>query len=142
MRQILQVAGGAAVASRMMGADRWTPQVLTSAENEALVAISERIIPGSAAAMCNRTIDLVLTKEEPRMHAQLAEALAVFAADSDGAILTAASLPGAAHHEQFGIVKEWVADAYWSSEAGLRELGWTGKMAWARDPGCETSSNG
>ena len=139
MRHILQLAAGATLASRLGGAAvEWAPQVLTASENQALMALGERIIPGSAAALCNRTIDLVLTMESEQMHAQLAEALAAFATDPDGTVLTAASKTGAPLHAQFQIVKEWVADAYWSSEPGLRELGWTGKMAWDAFPGCET----
>ncbi len=33
-------------------------------------------------------------------------------------------------------MKEWTADAYWSSQKGLRELGWTGRLAWDSFPNC------
>jgi hypothetical protein len=138
IRRVLQVAAGASLAaSTGAAATDWTPQVLTPAQNQALIAMGERIVPGSAAALCNRIIDLVLTLESEQTRAQLTGALAAFAGDADGSALTQASVSGSARHPQFLIIKEWIADTYWSSEPGLRELGWTGKMAWPSFPGCE-----
>ena len=138
MRRIVQVAAGASLLARAGASATWAPQVLTPAQNQALISTGERIIPGSAAALCNQTIDLVLTMESEQMHAQLAEALAAFDRDADGTLLIAASETNAPQHAQFQIIKEWIADAYWSSEPGLRELGSTGKMGWSSFPGCET----
>jgi len=39
--------------------------------------------------------------------------------------------------DHFDVVKEWVGRAYWSSEVGLRDLGWTGRVMWESWPGCE-----
>ena len=138
MRHIVQLAAGATLAAHAGIAETWTPKVLTPGQNEALITIGERIIPGSAAALCNQTIDLVLTMESNQIRAQLAQSLAAFDPDPDGSLLASASSPDAPLHPQFQIVKEWITDAYWSSEPGLRELGWTGKMAWSSFPGCET----
>ncbi len=138
MLRILQLGAAAAVVPGLRGAPAWTPQILTPAQNEALVTLGDRIVPGSAAALCNQLIDLVLTMESEQTRAQLTGALAAFDRDPDGSRLTAASVAGGPAHEQFLIVKEWVADAYWSSEPGLRELGSIGKMSWPAFPGCET----
>ena len=138
IRHIVQIAAGATLAAHVGTAETWTPKVLTSAQNQALVTLGERIVPGSAAALCNQTIDLVLTMESEEKHAQLAQALATFDSDKDSPLLTSASSPDSPLHPQFQIIKEWISDAYWSSEPGLRELGWTGKMAWSSFPGCET----
>lgn len=54
-------------------------------------------------------------------------------------ILTHASAPGAPLHQDFQLVKEWMADAYWSSQKGLAELGSTGRMAWSEFPGCPSA---
>ena len=129
----------------------WAPQALSGAQNETLVALGERIIPGSAEAQCNRLIDSVLPMESGKNRSKLLETLAAFdgeaerlykrpfrqldAAQQDEMLLAASQESGKLHVE-FGIVKEWMADAYWSSLKGLHELGWTGRVAWDSFPGC------
>ena len=39
--------------------------------------------------------------------------------------------------DHFENVKGWVSGAFYSSEVGMRELGWTGQVVWDRFPGCE-----
>jgi Gluconate 2-dehydrogenase subunit 3 len=38
--------------------------------------------------------------------------------------------------DHFDVLKYWVVDIYYSSEAGMRELGWTGQQFFASFPGC------
>ena len=38
--------------------------------------------------------------------------------------------------DHFENVKGWVRGAYYSSEVGMRELGWNGEVAWDSFPGC------
>ncbi|HEX9190272.1 MAG TPA: gluconate 2-dehydrogenase subunit 3 family protein [Vicinamibacteria bacterium] len=38
--------------------------------------------------------------------------------------------------DRFDLLKDRIATAYYSSEAGMRELGWTGEMVHAEAPGC------
>jgi hypothetical protein len=42
-----------------------------------------------------------------------------------------------AHDEEFQNLKDWIAGAYYSSEQGMRELGWNGNYAFESYPGCE-----
>lgn len=39
--------------------------------------------------------------------------------------------------DQFDLIKGWIAGAYYSSEIGMRELGWTGNIFHAQFTGCE-----
>ncbi len=39
--------------------------------------------------------------------------------------------------DHFDLLKSWIAGAYYSSEIGMRELGWTGKVVFDSFPGCE-----
>jgi hypothetical protein len=39
--------------------------------------------------------------------------------------------------DRFDHLKGWIAGAYYSSEIGVRELGWTGNVFFASFPGCE-----
>jgi hypothetical protein len=39
-------------------------------------------------------------------------------------------------HDHFENIKGWVSGAFYSSEVGMRELGWTGQVDWESLPGC------
>jgi hypothetical protein len=39
--------------------------------------------------------------------------------------------------DHFDLLKGWIAGAYYSSEIGMRELGWTGTIVHPAFPGCE-----
>lgn len=39
--------------------------------------------------------------------------------------------------DQFDLIKGWIAGAYYSSEIGMKELGWTGNVFHERFPGCD-----
>jgi hypothetical protein len=39
--------------------------------------------------------------------------------------------------DHFDLLKGWIAGAYYSSEIGMRELGWTGNVVHAAFPGCD-----
>jgi Gluconate 2-dehydrogenase subunit 3 len=39
--------------------------------------------------------------------------------------------------DHFDLLKSWVAGAYYSSEIGMKELGWTGNVVFPAFPGCE-----
>jgi Gluconate 2-dehydrogenase subunit 3 len=43
----------------------------------------------------------------------------------------------ATSHEHFELLKGWIAGAYYSSELGMKELGWTPDRVFASYPGCE-----
>jgi Gluconate 2-dehydrogenase subunit 3 len=38
--------------------------------------------------------------------------------------------------DHFENIKGWVSSAFYSSEFGMKELGWTGQVAWESLPGC------
>ena len=141
----------------------WSPQFLTAKQNDALVAISERVLPGANAAHVNRVIDLLLTAETEDTRKLFASALATLDAESSKRFHTgvaaispaqldeilstcAAQDPPHSEHDDdapgwklnqktaatappslrdhFENLKGWIVATYYSSEAGLRELGW------------------
>lgn len=129
----------------------WTPLFLTSDQNQALVALSESIVPGSTKAHVNRFIDLLLSVDTAEHQKQFAASLSAITADCQSrfgrpfqsltegeqeALLTSVS-EGTPHREHFENLKEWIAGAYYSSEEGMRELGWDGTHAFAKFPECE-----
>lgn len=163
----LAPAGGLAVSSTLLGGQEhhhvtgaepdsgqnqnWKPQFFNAGQNDILVAMGERIVPGSTAAGCNRVIDLMMTIESDKNRHDLTQALADFNAEArkrhqkpfaaltpeqQDALLSDASAKNGRSKDEFQIVKDWVGDAYWTSEPGLRYLGWTGQVAWGSFPNC------
>jgi hypothetical protein len=148
-----------------LGAADWKPLFLNTQQNESLIAIAESIVPGSTKAQVNRFIDLLLSVDTDSHKKEFVAALAGFEAEAqkrfaknfpaldDGQrrqLLTDASgTPaeensdvgaGEMHaglHEHFENLKGWVSGAYYSSEMGMKELGWTGDYVFASFPGCE-----
>ena len=143
----------------------WKPVFLNQFQNRRLVVLAERIVPGSEKAQVNRFIDLLLSVDTEKHQREFVDALAAFEAESgkrfgkrlpvlDGAQLDEILMDAAAQptkedssadagnvnpglHERFENLKGWISGAYYSSEAGMRELGWTGNYVFEKFPGCE-----
>jgi hypothetical protein len=169
INRVLQAAGGSIVTGPLLAQEHahgtgqgstqvaaWHPVFLTSSQNEALIAIGEGIIPGSKEALCNRVIDLILSIDSEKNRRQFATALLAFdsasqqqfnkpvntlAAEQMNKLLERASTNANLLWPHFELLKEWLADSYWSSQQGLRELGWTGRMVWAKFDGCPHPGN-
>jgi hypothetical protein len=111
-------------------------------------------VPGSTAARVGPFIDQLLAVDSGANQRAFVGALGGFdmiainrhgkvwtgltAAQQD-ALLREASTADAktsALHGHFQHLKDWIAGAYYSSEIGMRELGWDGNVAHAELPGC------
>jgi hypothetical protein len=130
-----------------------------------LVALAEAIVPGSRKAQVDRFIDLLLSVDAEKHRKSFVDSLAAFEAESQkrfgkgfpslnasqqNELVTDASArpskkessgtdekESSGLHEHFENLKGWISGAYYSSEAGMRELGWTGDYAFDKFPGCE-----
>jgi len=149
-----------------LGAGDWKPVFLDAQQNESLIAIAEAIVPGSTKAQVNRFIDLLLSVDTDNHKKEFVAALAAFEAESNkrfgegflslddrqkNMLLTDASAApakdnsvgadaaenGVRLHGHFENLKGWISGAYYSSEMGMRELGWTPDRVFASFPGCE-----
>ena len=69
-------------ADEKVGTADWKPEFLNSMQNEALIAIAERMMPGSAKAQVNRVIDLLLTVETAENRQKFTAALGALDAES------------------------------------------------------------
>jgi hypothetical protein len=153
----------------------WAPEFLDPHQNETLIVLAERIVPGSTVAHVNRFIDLLLSVDSQENQKKFLASLSAFDAeainrhqqpfknlseDRQNEILTAASTEKAGQEaggdwawfsvpskegakevritlrDYFENLKTWVSGAYYSSEAGMKELGWTGQVMWESYPGC------
>ena len=138
---------------------------LNAQQNETLAALAEAIVPGSRKAQVNRFIDLLLSVDMEKHRKSFTDALAAFEGEAQkrfgksfpalnagqqNELMTDAAVrpekkdssggvqkENADLHEHFENLKGWISGAYYSSEAGMRELGWTGDYAFETFPGCE-----
>jgi hypothetical protein len=135
-----------------LGAADWKPVFLDAQQNETLIALAEGTVPGSTKAQVNRFVDLLLSVDKPESRHKFVESLEAFDVESqkrfskdfralnDGdkdMILADASEKQSTLHGHFENLKGWVSGAYYSSEVGMRELGWTGDYVFEKFPGCE-----
>ena len=149
-----------------LGAADWKPLFLTGKQNETLTAVAESIVPGSSKAQANRFIDLLLSVDTDKHQKKFVEALAAFEEeaqkrfaksfpalneDQKSQLLTDASTAPAKDNSEGAVVPEnhtkfrehfenlkgWISGAYYSSEIGMRELGWAEDRVFASFPGCE-----
>jgi hypothetical protein len=133
------------------------PHFLSAEQFESLTALGEAIVPGSRRAKVTEFVDLLLSVDKEKHQKEFVSSLTAlegesskrygkkFAATSQAEqneLLTYVStLPKAGQNspslrEAFDNVKEWVSGAYYSSEIGMRELGWTPDRVFAEFPGC------
>jgi hypothetical protein len=140
--------------AELSSADTWSPLFLSAVQDTELIALAESIVPGSTAAAVNRFIDLLLSVEtaenqkkflaslaavENEAKARFGKSFSALAAAEQESLLTTFS-QATASREHFDNVKEWISGAYYSSEPGMRELGWDGTYAFASYPECEPAS--
>ena len=141
----------------------WVPKALSAAQNQAVIALSEAIIPqtetaGAAKAGVNQFIDAVIADASPADRQKFLDGLtwidarsqrdagAPFAranAEQQTALLAALSIattpspedqPGV---EFFKAIKSLTITGYYTSEVGMREeMGDTGQMFFLEYPGC------
>jgi gluconate 2-dehydrogenase gamma chain len=141
----------------------WVPKVLSPTQNQAVIALSEAIIPqtdtaGAAKAGVNRFIDAVMADASPADRQKFLDGLAWIDARSQRdaaapfakataaqqmALLTtlstatAPSPDDAPGVEFFTAIKSLTITGYYTSEVGMREeMGDTGQMFFLEYPGC------
>jgi len=151
--------------AEQLGQANWKPVFLTSQQHELLTAVAESMVPGSTRAHVSRFIDPLLSVDQTENQRKFAKSLTELGAEARkqfkksfpaldekqrNTLLTDASTmpktakaPGteaedkeAALYAHFENLKGWISGAYYSSEVGMRELGWTGDYAFAAFPGC------
>ena len=160
-----------AKADTRAAAAKWTPKFLDSHQNQTLVLLSERIVPGSGRAQVNRIIDLLLTVDTAGNGRKFIDSLSAIdiesrrrcnlsfkslSPDRQDEILTAMASgnlsvqqdsgkrsvkrplqqPALTPRDHFENMKTWIVGSYYSSEIGMRELGWTGDVYFVELPTC------
>jgi hypothetical protein len=128
-------------------------EFLDAHQARTLEAIAELIVPGSTKARVGPFLDQLLAVESPANQRDFLGALGAFdmaAIAKHGKVWTAIAPPeqdalmreasiaesATAMRSHFENLKTWIAGAYYSSEPGMRELGWTGNVFYPELPGC------
>jgi len=131
----------------------YTPEFLDAHQLRTLEALAETIVPGSTTGRVAPFLDQLLAVESAENQRAFVGALGAFdmaamakhgkawtaitAKDQDEILREASTADAkAAICGHFQNLKNWIAGAYYSSEPGMRELGWTGNMFFAELPGC------
>ena len=131
----------------------WKPLFLQPEQNEALQSFSEATVPGSTNALVSRFIDLLLSVETPARQEKFLASLSALQAEANqqfgialqklsasqlNSVLTvvSASPEDSATRASFEDLKEWIVVSYYSSEMGMKELGWTPNRFFPSLPGC------
>jgi hypothetical protein len=128
-------------------------EFLDAHQARTLAALAEMIVPGATAARVAPFLDQLLAVESPANQRDFLGALGAFdmaAIAKHGKVWTAitpqeqdalmreasAAESATAIRTHFENLKTWIAGAYYSSEPGMRELGWTGNVFYPELPGC------
>jgi Gluconate 2-dehydrogenase subunit 3 len=154
------------LAHAQANAVEYTPEFVDAHQLATLRVLAEGIVPGSTEAKSAEFIDQLLAVSTPDEQRKFVQALGAFeqlamararlpwtelAAQQQHDLLTVASTakPGESAappadarvtiRDQFEHLKGWIVGAYYSSERGMRELGWTGNVIFPAFPGCEHS---
>ena len=138
-------------AENALASGNYKPVFLSPAQLAALDKIAETIIPGSNKAQSAEFIDLLLGVDLPKHQEEFVSSLSALEISADELfhksvarldakelhqLLEAASGKDARNYPHFENLKEWAIGAYYSSEIGMRELGWTPDRVFPTYPTC------
>ena len=141
----------AAAATTTSGAS--TLQFLDQHAFDTLAVLSEQIVPGSRATQVPEFLDRLLAVESIETQKYAVQALGAFerearaahgkpwkalSAEQATALLTKISTQPESDTTRriFDNLKQAVAESYYSTEAGMKELGYQGAVAFAAPPAC------
>jgi hypothetical protein len=130
------------------------PVFLDDHQSTTLEVLAEAIVPGSTGAMVGPFVDQLLAVDSAANQRAFLGALGAFdmiaikrhgqawigiTASQQDVLLREAStadVKTSALGGHFQNLKDWIAGAYYSSETGMRELGWEGNVFHSQLPGC------
>jgi hypothetical protein len=150
----LASATGIEQAQKKAAVAAYKPEFFDAHQLKTLEVLAEAIVPGSTTARVAPFLDQLVAVESAQNQRGIIGALGAFdmaaidkhgkawkaitAAEQD-ALLQEASTAEAGKSNlraAFQNLKGWISGAYYSSEQGMRELGWTGNVFHTELPGC------
>jgi hypothetical protein len=127
------------------------PLFMSAWDLKSLDVLAEAIIPGSRESQSPQFIDLLLSADTQEVQQEFMVSLNVveFASHAEfqthvaalnntklHELLTTLSSPTSDAYKHFENLKSWIAGAHYSSEIGMRELGWTPDRVFPEFPAC------
>jgi hypothetical protein len=120
---------------------------------DTLALLGEQIVPGSRAAQVPEFLDRLLAVESADTQKRFTQALGAFereareahgkpwkaltAPEATASLTKISALPDSdATRSAFEDIKGAVAETYFSTEAGMKELGWNGSVVFEPPPAC------
>jgi hypothetical protein len=143
-------------ADEALAVGAYQPAFLSIAQLATVDKLSEAVIPGSHKAQSAEFIDLLLSVESSKHQEDFLTSLSALDEAASKAfhkataaldkhqlqqLLEAASSKDSADYHHFENLKQWSTGAYYSSEMGMRELGWTSDRVFPTYPGCAHAEN-
>jgi hypothetical protein len=138
-------------ADKVLASATREPLFLSAAQFSTLDKIAEAIVPGSRKAQSAAFIDLLLSVDSDKPRQEFAASLAALNAAAQKSfqrnvvglsdaqvdeLLQTAATKDSANYVHFESLKGWAIGAYYSSEIGMGELGWTPDRVFPTYPGC------
>jgi hypothetical protein len=135
----------------ILASGNYRPAFLSPSQLATLDKISEAIVPGSHKAQSAAFIDLLLSVDAAKSQQTFVDSLSALEAAAGQAfhksifslvgsevneLLQAVAAKESSNRAHFENLKEWAVGAYYSSEIGMRELGWTPDRVFASFPAC------
>jgi hypothetical protein len=135
------------------GTGSTTREYLDQHAFDTLAALGEQIVPGSRAAQVPEVLDRLLAVESIETQKRVTQVLGAFereareaqgkpwkalTAEQATALLTRISTLPESHamRQAFNDLKAAIAETYYSTEPGMKELGWTGNFAFVAPAAC------
>jgi hypothetical protein len=127
------------------------PLFLSAAQLTTLDVLAEAVVSGSRQTQSAQFIDLLLSCDTHQIQEEFLASFAALETASQQAfhtgiaaldpeqlqrLLTTVSAPAFVDYKHFNNLKEWITGAYYSSEIGMRELGWTPDRVFSAFPAC------
>jgi len=134
----------------------YRPVFLTAAQLASVDKMTEALVPGSRKAQSASFIDLLLSVDSAKSQQAFVDFLSTFETAAQhmfhkgivaltntqlNKLLNSATAKESSSREHFENLKGWAVGAYYSSEIGMRELGWTPDRVFSTFPVCTHAEN-
>ena len=140
-----------ASADEVLALESNKPLFFSESQFASVERLAETIVPGSRKAESAAFIDLLLYVDSTKSQRDFAASLAAFETSANqtfhtniaslsntqlSELLRTASAKSSGDYAHFENLKAWTVGAYYSSEIGMRELGWTPDRVFSTFPAC------
>jgi len=135
----------------ILASGNYRPAFLSASQLASLDKIADAIVPGSHKTQSAEFIDLLLSVDTAKSQQALVDSLSALEASAQQTfhrnvvaltnvqldeLMQAAVAKESNNREHLENLKDWAVGAYYSSEVGMRELGWTPDRVFASYPVC------